>query len=289
MPEKANRNGGKAKRLSTRKFSEVVDSASVLTAPIPDESVRTNNLNPPNDNGKPAEAAKPKKTRARKKRNSIARYFLKNIGLIIAIVTIPLAYWQGTIQSSHGQFERNQRVVELSISLASFWETQFDTETRSRVGRYINKLKSLKTDEEKRSLANSLADSSNLRDSDVIIQNKFLYELIEPDLGTGSDGLKITPVMAAFKYRAALIRTLNTMEVIAIVKEHSQELPEALKVLDSAYSGTIQQKYKDLTLFVEEYHKTNKEGRRKQAWEPLINMVEEEDRKMKQAVTEGQP
>src|SRR2546421_117778 len=62
-----------------------------------------------------ASVARTGNSQAKKKRKSqIPR--LQTIGLIITIIAIPLVYWQGRMQASQSKFERNQRVVELSLN-----------------------------------------------------------------------------------------------------------------------------------------------------------------------------
>lgn len=297
MSEKGNQGQGKGEEIVIGNLSDSVNAylTSTTTLPLSEPRVEIpltipDNASTPNNNDSTTtKPAQPRKSQLKRRRKSVPLH-LQTIALTAAITAIPLAYWQGTLQSSHSKFERNQRVVELSLTLAAFWDTQLDHDTRYRVGRFIAKLKSLKTDEEKKSLVSSLLENNNLLDSVSIPQNKLLYELIEPDLSSDNfEGSRLTPVRAVSRYRAALIKTLNTMEIIAIVKEHSKELPEALKVLDTAYAGTIQQRYKDLIPFIEEYRMRTNVGRRSPAWEPLTKMVEEEDRKLNEPVTIARP
>jgi hypothetical protein len=166
--------------------------------------------------------------------------------------------------------------------MASFWETQLDPDTRYLVVRFGAKLKALQSDEEKQGLVDALVDTSNLRDSETVLNNRYLSDLIQPDLGApGSNIPTTTPVAAAARYRAAVMRVLNTMEAVAIVKEYSHELPEALDVIDHAYTGAILRQYDKLSLFVERYNEKATVAQGKPGWELLIKMVKEEEAKLK--------
>lgn len=222
----------------------------------------------------------------RKKKGRDVQVHLKTVGLVAAIVASALAYWQWSEQSSQGKFERHQRVRELALQLASFWEAQLEPETRYLVGRLTAKLKALPTDEERNALVRSLLDPRNLIDSDAILknpENKQLLELIQPELGSANpNGAAMTPTVAVARYKAAAIKVLNTMEAIAIVKEYSGDFPEGLEVIDRAYSGAILQQYRRMKPFVHEYHRQSDRDRRRKAWERLIKMAEEEEQKLNQ-------
>lgn len=280
MTEERDKGHSQIEETAPKDFNDTANSNP--TSPVSNLPADTSDAAEHSQNsvGTAPETSQPRLSRLRKKRKSSSAH-LQTIGLIAAIMTIPLAYWQGRMQSSYSEFEKNQRVVELSLNLASFWETQLDPDTRYRAGRFVNKLNSFNTEEEKRILANSLLESKNLVDSNSVRQDKFLYELIEPDLSLdGPDGSKMSPVMAVARYKYAIMRALNTMEAIAIVREHSED--EAVKVIDRAYAGAVQQTYKGLIPFIEVYRERNKDGRGTSApaWEPLTRMVKDEDRKL---------
>lgn len=215
--------------------------------------------------------------RRRSKRRGVASTHLQTIGLIAAILTIPLAYWQGRVQSYQSAFEKNQRMRELALNLASFWETQLDPETRYMAGRFVAKLKALPNDEERSALVRALLNSNNLLNSDAVLnnqENRQLHELIQADLGSPTSNVPaLTPVMAVARYKAAVMRVLNTMEAIAIIREYSKGFPEAQEVIDRAYSGAIRRQYENLKPFLQEYQRqTGDVGW--PAWELLIKMVD---------------
>ncbi len=72
---------------------------------------------------------------------------LQIFSFIIAVLAIGLTFWNiklqysnKSLQSSQTEFERNQRVVELSVSLGSYWEERLDRDTRYRLNRFIKVL-----------------------------------------------------------------------------------------------------------------------------------------------------
>jgi len=214
---------------------------------------------------------------------------LQVVGLVVAIVTILLTYWNMrlqasnvnlqssniSLQSSLSHFEKNQRVVEMSVSLATFWEHQLDPETRYRGNRFISKLKSLKSSpKEQKEFLSALLDPQNVLNPEPIKGNQHLKDLVNPKFSPDSGGLGANPGLEASKYKSTLIRMLNTMEVIAIVNEHTEDNPEAQKVLASAYAGTIKQRYDDLKPFVEAYREKTKDGRDLPAWQPIDDMMD---------------
>ena len=265
MTEKSEQGQGRTEGIPQRSKSDTTNSNQQSTAPD----------DPPQD----SDATVPPNSHTDDRRRTLANH-LQTIGLIAAIVAIPLAYWQGREQSNQGAFEQHQRVRELALQMASFWETQLDPDTRYLAARFGAKLKALQGDEEKRGLVDALVDTSNLRDSETVLKNRYLSDLIQPDLGAPDSNVPaMTPVMAAARYRAAVMRVLNTMEAIAIVKEYSQELPDALKVIDRAYTGAILRQYDKFSLFIERYNEAATIAQDKPGWELLIKMVKEEKEK----------
>jgi len=204
-------------------------------------------------------------------------------GLVVAVLTIMLMYWNirlqasnvnlyssnVALQSSLSTFEKNQRVVEMSINLADFWGNQLDPVTRYRGSRFLLILKSLNgSPQEQKNFVSALLDQSELNPESI--SNQHLLELIDP---------KFSPVKGAnpsFElsgYKSALIKILNTMEAIANVKRHTLDNPEAQRVLESAYAGAIKQRYRDLSPFVEAYRERTNDGRKQPAWQPIDEMV----------------
>lgn len=197
---------------------------------------------------------------------------LQVVGSIVAVLAIFLTYWNVRLQLALSTFEKNQRVVEMSVSLAGFWENQLDIETRYRTTRFINKLKSLSPEEQKDFLG-ALLDSQSMLNPESIKNNKALTDLIDPKFSPDPASSAANPCLEVSKYKSTLVRVLNTMEVIAIVKEHTQDNPEAQRVLESAYSGAIQQRYDELKPFVEAYREKTKAGRDLPAWQPIDDMI----------------
>lgn len=266
MTEESEQGQGSTEGIPQRSKSDTTNSNQHTSVPN----------SPPQD----SDATVPSNLPTDKRRRTLADH-LQAIGLIAAIVAIPLAYWQGREQFNQGTFERHQRVRELALDMASFWETQFDPDTRYFAGRFGVKINALQSDEDKRALIGALADINNLRDSETVLNNRYLADLIQPDLGVPNSNVPaMTPVMAVARYRAAVMRVLNTMEAIAIVKEYSQELPEAQDVIDRAYTGAILRQYKKLGPFVEQYNEEAFAGQQRPAWELLIKMVKEEEKKL---------
>lgn len=207
------------------------------------------------------------------------------VGLVVAVLTILLTYWNMrllasnvnlqssnvSLQSSLSQFEKNQRVVEMSVNLAAFWEKQLDQETRYRGSRFIAKLKSYSPREQKDFLSALLNPQSVLNPESI--SNQQLLDLIDPKFSPVPGALGANRSLEVSKYKFALISILNTMEVIAIVKEHTLDNPEAQRVLEAAYAGSIKQRYNDLKPFVEAYREKTKAGRDLPAWKPIDDMM----------------
>jgi hypothetical protein len=257
MTQKSTENRSKTKEIHKRKS---IDPALPASTPVVDDM------------------AQPGHSHSKTKRKRTVRT-VQTIVLVAALAALPLAYWQGMLQSANSKFERNQRVVELSLDLATFWEAQLDHDTRFRRRRFVALLADLKTKEEKRGLVKALINIGNMLSLDELPENLALRRLIEPDINPDNPE-KMPAVMAVSRYRAALVRTLNTMEAIAIVRKHSEDRPEVLNVLDDAYAGTVLQTYTGLKLFIDEYREENKGGRLKSAWAPLTVMADEEQRKL---------
>jgi hypothetical protein len=194
----------------------------------------------------------------------------------IFFLAILFIYWNVLLQSSPNSLEKNQRMVEMAASLANFWEEQLDQETRYRLARFIALLKSSEySPEEKNKLLESLVET-NILEADSIRSNLLLNKLIglysSPENPSRS---KTDPIQEVFKYRSTLIRVLNTMEMIAIVRQHTKDLPKAKKVIDSAYRGAIRQRYDDLMAFIGAYRQKYSSSREIPPWAPLDDMIRE--------------
>lgn len=201
---------------------------------------------------------------------------LQTIGPIVALLAILLTYWNVNLQLGLSAFEKNQRVSEMAVNLATFWEAQLTEDTRNRVIRFITTLESFKSSpQDQEAFLSAFLDKNNSLSSASAGSNIYLLKLIDPDWSVGKTSTSvINPSLEVARYRAALTKALNTMELVAIVKLHT-DLPEGQRVLETAYAGTIKQRYKQLMPFIKAYRDKFTEDRKIPAWQPLDDMVNE--------------
>ncbi len=215
---------------------------------------------------------------------------LQFVSLLVAILAIGLTYWNVKVQSSNGnlqelnnrlllsqsEFEKNQRVVEMAISLGNYWEERLDENTRHKAHRFILVLSSLTSSPEReKAFLSDFLDSKNYLNSDSIKKNPDLNHLLDPayNLDNTNGSLPNLSVEIS-RYRSALVKLLNTMEMIAIVHKHTKE-PEARNVLKYAYVSSIKQRYEALKPFIKAYQEKYKGDREVPAWQLLDEMVNE--------------
>ncbi len=219
------------------------------------------------------------------------------LGFIVAALTVLLTYWNirlqslnnslqsaqidlqslnNRLQSDQSDYEKNQRVVELAVSLGAYWEERLDQDTRHRTYRFMLILESLNSSPERqKAFLQAFLSKNNHLDSSSVGNNKDLKRLLDPKFRLDNpSGAAPNLSVELSKYRSALVRLLNTLELIAIVRKYTND-PEAKKVLKYAYESSIKQRYKALEPFVREYQNVNAADRDVPAWYLLDEMVKE--------------
>lgn len=131
----------------------------------------------------------------------------------------------------------------MAVSLGKYWEERLDRETRDRLTQFLSTLKSLER----------LPGSPN-----------------------NINGSFNNPSLELSEYRSDLVKVMNTMEMIAIVIQHSKS-PEVQRVLHEAYASSIKMRYKSLMPFITAYREKYKDDRTVPAWTPLDPFGNEPD------------
>lgn len=202
-----------------------------------------------------------------KKRKTI---LLATYSGVVTLLTIGLTVWNIQLQLRQNKFDKKQRLAEMTIHLADIWERGLDPETRYRLTRFREFLKELNRDQQEE-LTKGLLDRQIISGTKIVAVDSQIGKLIAPDL---ENGLGSNAIRQVSNYRASVIRTLNTMEMMAVVRTNSEQIEGAQEVIDVAYTAVIKQVYLDVKLFIDEYRSQTNKGRIRPAWQPLTELVE---------------
>lgn len=162
--------------------------------------------------------------------------------------------------TQHNAFEKDQRAIESTLQLATYWETNLDADTRRRLRRIIAK------DNPQQKLLKFLANDGNVNNPELLKSDKRVLELLE----LGSNAKSSTITTEASLYGIAIIRVLNTLETVASVRTNIKS-DVAKTIFDDEYRCNIQQRYEQLKPFIDEYRKNNNSN----SWKPLDYIFED--------------
>ena len=211
------------------------------------------------------------------------------IGASFGAVLTFLGLWGNFLNSA---FERDQRSIEVILEISNSWEEHFKDDTRRRFIRFINVLGDLEGEHNKKTRDNLLkafADESNLSiepsnllisiepnnllkpfadESNVSIEFNIygssnnliqlddtllnLLELRQDNIGEQNFYEELSKKISL--YRTSLIRTLNMLEAVALIREKSDS-HEVKEIIDYMYLGAIKKRCKQLKEFVKEYNR----------------------------------
>jgi hypothetical protein len=271
MGSKNNRNRNSTARLTTNKIPQKKVSNSDADVRVTPTIMSEHKVSPSPGSTKTVEAVekvtKSSDPQVLKIVKTVAG-LLQSFALLAAIAAIPIAYKQGKVQLSHNQFEEKQRAGEMALALGAYWEERLDEGTRYRARRFMNTLKRLKSSPERQNaFLSAFFDGEN--DPDIVEENEDLKNLLNLGHSPAENNKSKNDVTVELSnYRSALVRLLNTMEMIAIVKKYTKD-SDAQNVLDYAYVSSIKQP------FIRKYQDIDKDTRDVPAWYLLDEMIRE--------------
>lgn len=160
--------------------------------------------------------------------------------------------------SQHNEFDKDQRALEVTLQLATYWENNLDAETRRRAIRIVE-------NGAREKLLKYLAKADEALNPQEMKEDKDILQLLELN-STAKDS---TVINEAILYRVALTRVLNTMESLANIRNHT-ESKITNEILDKGYKCTFKIRYEQLKPFVNEFRKNHS----KTTWEPIDTVIQ---------------
>lgn len=198
---------------------------------------------------------------------------------LVALGSGVFAWNQLSIDSEQAKFEQDQRALEMSLSLAEFWQSNFDAETRRRLERFIFWM-NLRRPPESTSLKESLRFIANrkfINNVGTMERNPDIMHLLGLDLSLAQmpvdelvrQSKRALIYKEAYKFQTTLTKVLNTMEIIATVRSRIHS-PRTERIIDDAYKTAIQSRTTLLEPYVQVFRRCND----RDAWRPLTNILE---------------
>lgn len=160
-------------------------------------------------------------------------------GVIIALLTICLTVDANKLASESNQFEKDQRAIEITLHLATYWETNLDAETR-------RKAKLITENGKRDTLLKDFAKEVNTLDVKKIRNDNVALTLLELNSNAKDSAI----INAVLSYHNALTKVLNTMEALASIKLHT-ESNIANEILDEGFKCNFMKRYDELKSFIE--------------------------------------
>jgi hypothetical protein len=182
--------------------------------------------------------------------------------LLLAAATAWLAYTNNALQKQSAISDENQRAVEATLQLQTFWNDLLDDATREKLLRVVTWIDSI--------------EQAGDDPSEHVRWLAWQQRIIDPDAGHDVwiqklVGAEITKDPAQLfhelmKYRSATLRVLNALQAVVNLRTVTQS-PVTSHIIDDTYRDIIRYRLRELTPFVTELRAESPE--RKNVWLPL--------------------
>lgn len=195
--------------------------------------------------------------------DSRTKFILNLLSPIITGVAVVIAFYSFGSNTSQYKFDQDQRAVEITLQLATYWENNLDETTRKNLGKIL----AIKDEDKRHEILGFLAKYDDSFKFNNLKNKQYIIEFFNLNLNSKNYNIatKILP------YRIAIVRAINTLETVVVTRKNLTG-KKAKCIIDLAYMPNVDDRYKQLKPFIESLQK--KES--KNAWKPLQNFLEKE-------------
>ena len=191
--------------------------------------------------------------------------------LAAAISASFIAGTQAVIYLSDLKLESDRRSVEITLSIADYWESTLDPETRQDLGRFVTyQAELLSKIDDLKSWQTFIVDEHKGNDLDAIRKNEVLASYLGYN---GKQQITAAPdheiLKRVSRHRTSLIRIVNVLEAVASLRHYSKSFTTR-DIIDRRYKNIICIRTHDLKPFIDEYRRL----KNNMAWKILTEMTE---------------